>query len=682
VRESVWRRGLDWFERSNALAAREARMALRSPRAWLLLSLYVSVLGAIVLAQFPAGTSVEMWNGAGSAGEYASDSSGVSSSQRGQELLQSFALAQFLGVWLLVPSLAVGALQQEREGQTLESLLLSPLSPQQIVWGKLCGVLAMTFVLLLGTLPLTSLCFLLGGVAPEDVALRFFALLAWAMFCAGVGLFCAARTRSATKATLQAYGLSLVGLCVSFVMLGPGVVLASIGVLVWVARQAADVLRGLLARLMRAQTPNAHATANGLALMILVLSLWPTFIVLRGLNLSAILITALLVFPYGVYVSQLAVAQAAQELAKKPEPSAPKREAWREVSQAWKQAAAPESVVYTRRADGTIGLYSNGTAVPTALNNTFPSAPGTSEAAARERIGKPTYGARAFLSDKMNPIFARDLRHGVGGRAATLARWAYGAVIATQLFLIFFLINSPGAGFDDSFLNFCLKAQLVAMMLACAWLGSRSIAPERESQTLSQLLTLPMTARAVIGGKISSVLYFSMYVLLAGAPLVLMLPMAYMMSWGAALSTLVLQASWGLLAGAWGVFCSLHCGALRRALVWSLGGVVFALFGAALGEGAIAAAFGGGPAANETVGAMLEFSRWAATVLSPLSLIERALVPVYGGFSSWAGAAGGAATSQPVPWLQMLLSSAGVAAVAAWLFASSARAFARLAHGS
>jgi ABC-type transport system involved in multi-copper enzyme maturation permease subunit len=191
--EPVWRRALDWFERSNALAAREVRMALRSPRAWLLLSLYISVLGAVVLAQFPADTTVEMWAGNAPANDgYGSGyGANIESSRRGQELLAAFTWAQFFGVWLLVPSLAVGALHQEREGQTLESLLLSPLSPLQIVWGKLCGVLAMASVLLLGTLPLTSLCFLLGGVAPEDVAIRFFGLLAWAMFAAGIG--CTAR---------------------------------------------------------------------------------------------------------------------------------------------------------------------------------------------------------------------------------------------------------------------------------------------------------------------------------------------------------------------------------------------------------------------------------------------------------------------------------------------------------
>ncbi len=657
--EPVWRQALDWFERANALAAREVRLALRSPRAWLLLSLYVSILGAVVLAQFPAGTSVEMWAGGSSSGY----SSGMASSQRGLELLQTFSLAQFFGIWLLVPSLAVGALHQEREGQTLESLLLSPLSPLQIVWGKLCGVLAMTFVLLLGTLPLTSLCFLLGGVAPEDVALRFFGLLAWAMFCAGVGLYCAARTPSVTKATLQAYGLAMAGLMVSGVMLGPGVALASVGMIVWIMRQGASLVRAALRKTMR--KPQAEPTAkddtkiNALTLMAMAIALSFGWTFLSSLHLSMVLITALLVFPYGIYVSQLAVNAAAHEIAKRPDPAPPKREARRDLQAAYQLFSSPDTVVYNRAGDGSVSHYPYAPA-----SSTYKSATVTES--------KPTYGVQGFLSDKQNPIFARDLRHGVGGRASTLVRWAYCAVIATQLFLIAYLSNSYSSASDVSFLSGCVKGQVVLVMMACAWLGARAIAPEREAQTLAQLLTLPMPASRIISGKIASVLYFSLYVLLAGLPLLLMLPLTYMMSWGAALSTIALQCAWGLLAGSWGVFCSLHCGKVRRALVWSLGGVAFGLFGAALGHSALIAATSGGWIPG------LDALNGVAQALSPLALAESGIRPVYG-YASYQ-LSGTMHIRAVMPLSTMWFSVGTACAVAGLLLASSGRVFAKLAH--
>ncbi len=656
--EPAWRQALDWFERANALAAREVRLALRSPRAWLLLSLYVSILGAVVLAQFPAGTSVEMWAGNSTSGY----SSSLASSQRGQDLLQTFALAQFLGIWLLVPSLAVGALHQEREGRTLESLLLSPLSPLQIVWGKLCGVLAMTFVLLLGTLPLTSLCFLLGGVAPEDVALRFFGLLAWAMFCAAVGLYCAARTPSVTRATLQAYFLSIVGLVVSCVMLGPGVALASVGVLVWIARQGASLVRAALRKTMR--KPQAEPTTkddtriNALTLMAMAVALCFGWTFLSSLHLSMILMTALLILPYGIYVSQLAVNAAALEIAKRPDPAPPKREAWRDLGAAWQQSLAPEAAAYSRAPEGPAPYRAY---APPA--STYKSATVTES----KPQSKPTYGVQGFLSNRLNPIFARDLRHGVGGKAATLLRWAYCAVIATQLFMIFLLSQPGSVSSDTSLLSACVKGQVVLVMMACAWLGSRAIAPERETQTLAQLLTLPMPASRIIGGKIASVLYFSLYVLLAGAPLLLMLPLAYAMSWGAALSTIVLQGAWGLLAGSWGVFCSLHCGKVRRALVWSLGGVALGLFGPSLARSALSAAFAGGTGPS-----------LSAAIFSPLALAESGLRVA--SVSAW-GTSTSAGVVQASAYVgTMWLSIGAAAALAALLFASSARAFAKLAH--
>jgi ABC-type transport system involved in multi-copper enzyme maturation permease subunit len=673
-REPAWRHALDWFERANALAAREVRLALRSPRAWLLLSLYVSILGAVVLTQFPANTQVEMFANGTSATSY-STSGAMPSSQRGQQLLQTFALAQFLGIWLLVPSLAVGALHQEREGQTLESLLLSPLSPLQIVWGKLCGVLAMTFVLLLGTLPLTSLCFLLGGVAPEDVALRFFGLLAWAMFCAGVGLYCASRTTSVTKATLQAYGLSMAGLAISCVMLGPGVALASIGFMVWVVRQVAHIVRVLLHPKAdrKSDTDDSDSVANGLAVLALVIAAFLAWTLLRGQGMSMILVTALLIFPYGVYVSQIAVNAAAYELSKKIEPTQPKREVLRDMGAAWQQTLSPDSVApesnVASPATRHASAYSNYSyAEPTSTCSPSSARSSTAQASVATAESKATYGVKDFLSEARNPIFARDLRHGIGGKSATLVRWAYCAVIATQLFMILLLGNMGGMSTGRSeadLLSNLVKMQLVLVMLACAWLGARSIAPERETQTLQQLLTLPMPASHVISGKISSVLYFSLYVLLAGLPLLLMLPLSYMMTWGVALSTIALQCAWGLLAGAWGVFCSLHCVKVRRALVWSLGGVGVGLSGAMASQFALQAAIGSwGTEASRGM------SGWW-TVMSPLAVLEARVRPSYEAFVF-----GNGMQSMSTMWL-----SIGVAtALSVVLFTASSRAFAKLAR--
>jgi ABC-type transport system involved in multi-copper enzyme maturation permease subunit len=167
----------------NALLAREIRAALRNVRAFALLAIYVAALGAIVVSQFPSEANVDLQGGG----------------QKGRDLFVVFLSAQAFLVVAMLPSLSVGALAQERERQTLQPLLLTPLTPLQIVWGKAGGALALAFILLLATLPLTSLCFLLGGISPGELLGAYAALLGLALFCIGVGIYCAAHWKNTTR---------------------------------------------------------------------------------------------------------------------------------------------------------------------------------------------------------------------------------------------------------------------------------------------------------------------------------------------------------------------------------------------------------------------------------------------------------------------------------------------------
>jgi ABC-type Na+ efflux pump permease subunit len=60
-------------------------------------------------------------------------------------------------------------------------------------------------------------------------------------------------------------------------------------------------------------------------------------------------------------------------------------------------------------------------------------------------------------------------------------------------------------------------------MIFGAWFGARAIAPEREGQTLSQLFTIPLPARQIIGGKMMAVVTFTLYVWILAVPLALLM---------------------------------------------------------------------------------------------------------------------------------------------------------------
>jgi ABC-type transport system involved in multi-copper enzyme maturation permease subunit len=570
------------FGARNALVQRELRMALRLPRAWLMMALYISVLGAWVLGQFPHDSSLTLVaesqtgldSGAVSATQFQE-----SAAQRGHSLFTSLLSAQALGIWLLVPALAAGALAQEREQQTLETLLLSPLSPLQIVWGKAAGVMALSSVLLLGTLPLLSLCFLLGGVSPGEVLAGYSLLLALALFYTGLGIFCAAMWAQPWKATAMAYGLAAVSVPIVLLMLGPGIVLSAVALLALCARRAA--------RHWNAWSQSAigrkagFVGRGGCALGATLFAVWILARALWGGGAEMLgLLWTLLLAPYALFAARLAFEAAAEQIARPQEPPRPRREMARDIREAWRLRPAPAPVVYQKTSEGRLVQVSTTQASAEA---SFPAS-----AASRADV-ELTYREEKFLPDGRNPIFSRDLRHGHGGRASSLARFAAWALIATQVFLI-----AWGTLYDPVATPVSLTraaplawAQLhtIGVMVACAWLGARALAPEREAQTLVQLLPLPLAASSIIGGKIASTLFFALYTVLMGLPLLLLAPLMLWVTWSSALMIVGVLAVAAVLTAAWGVFCSWHCSSVRAALAWSLGGILFMLCAPSLAQG-------------------------------------------------------------------------------------------------
>ena len=197
---------------------------------------------------------------------------------------------------------------------------------------------------------------------------------------------------------------------------------------------------------------------------------------------------------------------------------------------------------------------------------------------------KATYGVEPFLSDKLNPIFAKDMRTGLLGKAHYFFRVAYVATIGSELLMLAVMVFNPMASLNG-FTAGWAQIHLMLLMAAGALFGARSLAPEREQQTLPQLLTVPLPASAIILGKMMAVMAYTSYVFLTGLPLVLLLAGLGELSWAKTWGFLALELACGAFAAAWGLFCSIQAMTVRRALGWSLAGVlVLVLAGPVIGE--------------------------------------------------------------------------------------------------
>ena len=90
----------------------------------------------------------------------------------------------------------------EREKQTLEMLAATPITSLAIVLGKLLSALIYVWLLIAASIPLTAVVFVFGGVAPDDLLRGYLVLIVTALGLGAFGLFCS----SLVKRTQAAIG--------------------------------------------------------------------------------------------------------------------------------------------------------------------------------------------------------------------------------------------------------------------------------------------------------------------------------------------------------------------------------------------------------------------------------------------------------------------------------------------
>lgn len=608
---------------SNAVLNRELRVTLRNERAFALMAVYVAILGAIIASNFPADQAVEIGVRPGSNGV-------------GRSLFGIFWWAQAMLVVLVLPALAAGSLAQERERQTLEPLLLTPLTSSQIVWGKAVGVLLFGALLIMASVPVTSLCFLLNGISPSDVIGAYAVLLGLAAFVTGFGLYCSARWHSGTQAILACYGLLpfALGLLVIFVVAGSlfsGTLLLA-SMVYWLVSKRSHWKDTRWALKLGGSYTLVFTIAATLFVLVLLAFISGT-LGLGGRNLALVAF----VMPYLFLVARLGLEQTSKEIEKRPEPRRPTPERINDLKAEWQRAVRPTPVVYLPSPNAR-PAYNSLPATPTSAAKAVAPTPVAAVPFAPDktkRPGKHTYELKNFLPDGRNPILAKDLRAGLLGKFSYLGRFSYGIVILSQVWLILQLLLFSYSNNIESIFVAQFKGwahfHLALVMLAGAILGARSLAPEREQQTLQQLLTTPLLPITIVSGKLMAVLVYTFYVFVMGAPLAVIFAAMGVISPLEVAGFLGFEIAAGALAAAFGIFCSMQGITVRRALGWALGGVTSLFFVNLMVHNVLLAEFSSQATSNRTLitpatRLVMEFDR----LVLPFTAMSNILSPAPG----------------------------------------------------
>lgn len=123
-------------------------------------------------------------------------------------------LTEFLLVMCIVPAVSSGAVCGEREKQTFDPLMSTPMSPLQIVFGKLSASLHIVFLLLISALPTFGLVFSIGGIRLRDLCALYICLILQAIVFGSASILISVYCRKTATATVLSY------LIMFFVVLG------------------------------------------------------------------------------------------------------------------------------------------------------------------------------------------------------------------------------------------------------------------------------------------------------------------------------------------------------------------------------------------------------------------------------------------------------------------------------
>jgi ABC-type transport system involved in multi-copper enzyme maturation permease subunit len=200
----------------NPIIVKEFRSRMRGGRAFIILTAYLVFLALFSYVMYRVTLSYTMYIGPAT----------PLSPMVGRALYAALTNLSLFFVVFLTPALTATAISSEQEKLTLEMLQATPLSTHAILFGKLIATASYILLLLLAAIPLASMVFVFGGIAPLDLLLAGLLIVITAYTFGMIGLFFSVWR----KRTIQAISLSY--LLILFFIVGAWAIYIFWGILI------------------------------------------------------------------------------------------------------------------------------------------------------------------------------------------------------------------------------------------------------------------------------------------------------------------------------------------------------------------------------------------------------------------------------------------------------------------
>ena len=197
------------------IMVKELRSRFRGRRAFVIITVYLAVLALIAYGVYSVvapSARVQAQFGGDFGMTFANASATI-----GQAIFTLLSLFQLLLVCFIAPAFTAGAISLEREKQTLDLLVTTPMRPGGIVVGKLLAALAFVALMIVAALPISALVLMYGGAAIDDLIRQQAVLLVTALGLGTIGLFWSALVKRTQAATVLTY-VTLLALTVGTVL--------------------------------------------------------------------------------------------------------------------------------------------------------------------------------------------------------------------------------------------------------------------------------------------------------------------------------------------------------------------------------------------------------------------------------------------------------------------------------
>ncbi|MBA4493637.1 ABC transporter permease [Paenactinomyces guangxiensis] len=186
-----------WQRWTNPVLAKEFQWRMRSKKTPWLISLYLLIMGGIILTLLFLFKKGQNWF----------------DPEESMFLFTGLSMVQLLMLSFVVPGITAGVISGERERQTMPILLTTTLSSTKIVLSKWLASLSFMILLLVASFPLYIIVFLFGGISPEQVVKMFVHFFVTMIFLGSLGIFFSSLIKRTGVATVLAYmTVALIGI--------------------------------------------------------------------------------------------------------------------------------------------------------------------------------------------------------------------------------------------------------------------------------------------------------------------------------------------------------------------------------------------------------------------------------------------------------------------------------------